>query len=89
MKPSKNEIIKEWSWDTEQPPHNIRSKIVRDPNGRFHWSASHYYKPSEEAGGIYQPSYKTADTFKVCENLMDVYMEAFKTQFGVQKCQFY
>ena len=89
MKPSKNEIIKEWSWDTEQPPHNVRSKIVRDLNGQFHWSASHYYKPSERDGSVYRPSQTTAGSFEECKISMDVYMNRFKTQYGVEKCEFY
>lgn len=78
------EIVKEFIMPVAGLNYNIKGRILKRKKGDdslnvdFQWEVSHYYKPSEEASGVYIPSSKFGNTYDIVEVHLLAYMYGFK-----------
>jgi len=86
------EVVKEYILHHDGLDFTVKGRITKikgnDGVYTYEWSISHYYKPSEHAGGVHVPSSRSSISLKEAEDSLFAYMEAF-TNIGIKQNNFY
>jgi len=81
------EVVKQFEFHVPPLLHRIKGKIVKYTSAEgevsYHWSISHYYKPSEGAAGVYFPSHVTDSSLEHAEMSFRAYAENFVPDYEV------
>jgi hypothetical protein len=86
------EVTKEFIFFVEGLEFTVKGRITynseAEPQLNYGWEISHYYKPSEEAAGVYRPSNMHGSSQEEAEASLKMYMRSFTT-IGVTPNDYY
>jgi hypothetical protein len=93
MYKSIEKVVQEYVLTIDGLPFTIKGRISErldytDPSQRFSWAISHYFRPSENTGGHYRPSTRSASTLQNAEAMLKTYMDGITT-FDVTPNEYY
>lgn len=76
-------VLSEYVVFAQEVGYSLKGRVVEytapvpDPNQRYGWEVSHYYKPSKDAASVYRPSVTLAKSPTEAEQMMLGYLGSF------------